>query len=202
MRISVTAALAMTAALVAGTVSGCGSANTSGGEAAFPAKGKTVTLVVPFDAGGITDVLARLLGPELEKSLGTNVTIRNLPGAGGQTGLTRVVSEKPDGYTLTFTNLPSVLTYLDPARKTVYKRESFTPLAGIALSPTVFAVRKDSPLQDIEDMVTKSQQSPGSVNVGSGGSVASDDYLAAAGLEEAANVDLNIVTFGAGRRTS
>ncbi|MFT4030073.1 MAG: tripartite tricarboxylate transporter substrate binding protein [Protaetiibacter sp.] len=164
----------------------------------FPVAGTPVTLVVPFDAGGLTDTLARLVAPAFEDALGTTVRVENKPGAGGQIGLTELVGEDPDGYTIGFTNLPSGLAYLDPARAATYDFDSFSPIASVALSPTVLAVRADSPYETLQDYVDAAKDTPGVVTLGSGGSGASDDYLASVYLEDEADVDLNIVTFEGG----
>lgn len=197
--------IAAAAAALAMSVVGCAPASSDGptGEQtaagnAFPASGEVVTIIVPYDAGGITDVFARLFAPELEAALGTTVRVENKPGAGGQIGLTALVGSDPDGYTIGFTNLPSTLAYLDPNRQATYDRESFTPLAGVALSPTVIAVAADSDYASLGDLVDAAQAAPGNVTLGSGGSGASDDYLASVELERASGADFNIVTFEGG----
>jgi len=180
-----------------GGATSTGSTDTAS-ENSFPESGEVVTLIVPFDAGGITDVFARLFAPELEEALGTTVRVENVPGAGGQIGLTQLMSSEADGYTIGFTNLPSALAYLDPARQAAYDETSFTPIAGVALSPTVIAVAADSPYETLEDYVEAAADAPGEITLGSGGSGASDDYLASIELERAGDVDLNIVTFEGG----
>lgn len=198
--------LTLPAAVLAAALAltGCGTTTTPGSSTDpsapvdFPQSGKVVTLIVPFDAGGITDVFARLFAPELEKSLGATVRIENKGGAGGQIGLTQLVATPADGYTIGFTNLPSALAYLDPERQATYDETSFTPIAGVALSPTVIAVKADSEYETLEDFVAAAAEAPGAITLGSGGSGASDDYLASVELERTGDVDLNIVTFEGG----
>src|SRR5450759_3320667 len=72
----------------------------------FPEKGRIISLIVPFAAGGSVDISARLLAPLLEKDLGTTVQVVNKPGAGSQLGINSMVRAKPDGYTLAYTLLP------------------------------------------------------------------------------------------------
>jgi len=67
--------------------------------AGFPEKGRSVTLIVSYPPGGGTDITGRLLGPMLEKELGTPVQVLNKPGAGGQVGFTEIARSRPDGYT-------------------------------------------------------------------------------------------------------
>src|SRR3990172_6176581 len=74
---------------------------------AFPQKGKVITLIIPWGAGGGSDVGARLLTPLMEKDLGTTIEVLNKTGGGSQVGITALVQAKPDGYTIGMTNLPA-----------------------------------------------------------------------------------------------
>src|SRR5687767_10414709 len=95
----------------------------------FPVKGKPITIMVPFSAGGVTDTSARMMAAEFEKELGTPVQVVNKPGANSQVGLSELVRAKPDGYTLSYATLPTVTThYLDPTRGAVYTRKDFQPI--------------------------------------------------------------------------
>src|SRR5690349_8824312 len=88
----------------------CAPASSSAPETVeYPTAGKTIQLIVPFTAGGTTDVTARAFATVLSDELGGNVEVINTPGAGGQIGLTALAAAAPDGYTLGFTNLPSTI---------------------------------------------------------------------------------------------
>src|SRR5262245_47873408 len=92
-------------------------------DATFPERGKPITLIVPYTAGGVTDTAARMMADGLQKELGTPVEVVNKAGAGSQVGLTELVRAAPDGYTLAYAVLPTVTThYLDPARAAAYTR--------------------------------------------------------------------------------
>src|SRR5262245_36939079 len=96
---------------------------------AFPVKGKPITIIVPYAGGGVTDTGARLMAAGLEKELGTPVQVVNKVGAASQLGLTELVRSAPDGYTLSYAVLPTVVThYYDPARGAIYNRDSFQPI--------------------------------------------------------------------------
>ena len=96
----------------------------------FPQKGRALQMIVPFEAGGVNDVAGRAMVSGLEKGLGTAVVMVNKPGASTQIGLTFLSQAKPDGYTFGIISFPTSLPpYLDPARKAVYNRKSFQPLA-------------------------------------------------------------------------
>ncbi|MCH1881909.1 tripartite tricarboxylate transporter substrate binding protein [Agrococcus sp. ARC_14] len=189
------AALAAATLAITGCAPGPSTTETTG---SFPESGEVVTLVVPFDAGGITDVFARLFAPELESALGTSVVIENRPGAGGQVGITSMLAAPADGYTIGFTNLPSTLAYLDPARGATYDESSFSLLGGIGLSPTAIAVSSSGPYETLDDLIAAAEAAPGEITLATGGSGASDDFLASVELEETAGIDLNLVTFEGG----
>ena len=108
----------------------------------FPAKGKSISFIVPFGAGGSTDVAARNLAPYIEKILGVPVEVINKPGAGSQIGITEALAAKPDGYTIFYANLPGPMTmYLNPDRKTTFKSKKDFTMLGIHLSdPGAIAV--------------------------------------------------------------
>lgn len=120
----------------------------------FPTKGKTITLIAPYAAGGTSDVMARVLAPFLEKELGTTVVVVNKPGANSQVGITELVKSKPDGYTIGTFLIPDVITiYLDPDRNAVFGRKELEPLAIMARQPCIVAVKPDSPIKDLQGLV-------------------------------------------------
>ncbi|GAA1022670.1 hypothetical protein Aple_092380 [Acrocarpospora pleiomorpha] len=179
--------------------SGCTNTSAGSGEgnAGFPA-GKTVEVIVPFDAGGFTDVLTRLVATGMSEKLGSQVRVINRPGAGGTIGLTELSAKKPDGYTIGTLNMPSGLTYLDAKRDVTYRLNSFVPVAGLATSPTVIAVRKDSPFDTLQDLIAAAREKPDTISLAGGTNLTSDDTLTVAGLQQAADVRFNVVTVDTG----
>jgi tripartite-type tricarboxylate transporter receptor subunit TctC len=136
----------------------------------FPAAGRPITMVVPFGAGGPTDIAARLLVPSLEKELGTSISVVNKPGASTQIGVTQIATSKPDGYTIGFVSLPQVATiYLDPERKAVFQRKDLQPLAMHVVDPIVVAVRADSPHKTLQQLIDFAKANPGKLKGGTGG---------------------------------
>ena len=120
----------------------------------YPQKGRAITIIVPWDAGGAADVGTRLITPILEKELGVSVQVVNKPGAGSQTGLAEFARAKPDGYTIGNTNLPNTfLTYMDPDRKATYSRKDFVPICNIVWDPEAIAVKADSPIKSVKELV-------------------------------------------------
>jgi tripartite-type tricarboxylate transporter receptor subunit TctC len=153
-------------AVVAGVVL---AASTPAATAEFPIKGRTITILSPYTAGGSTDLVARLIGAELEKTLGTPVQVSNRPGAGGQVALSALVQAKPDGYTLAALAIPTTLaTYMDPARKAIYSRKSFQPLARISAASVKVVVRADSPYKTLKDLIDAAKANPEKLKMAAG----------------------------------
>lgn len=164
----------------------------------FPEQGKVVTLIVPFAAGGSTDIQARIIAPALERELGVTVTVLNRAGAGSQVGITELVTAEPDGYTIGFTNLPSTLmTYLDPERQAVYDREDFQVVALQAVDPSVVAVRADGPFQTLDDLINEARANPEGIRSGTAG-VGSSQHVQTVMFEQETGVDLAPVHFEGG----
>ena len=136
----------------------------------YPQKGKAITVIAPFAAGGNTDVGARLVAAGLEKELGTPVQVVNKVGAGSQVGLTDISLAKPDGYTLGVAPLPSAIgVYMDPDRKAIFDRKSFQPIAQTLLDPIAIAVKSDSPYKSMKDLAEAAKARPGQLKVACGG---------------------------------
>jgi len=162
------------------------------------AEGKTITFIVPYSPGGTSDVSARLLASALEKELKASVQVVNKPGAASQVGLTELLNSKPDGLTLSYGVLPTLLThYLDPERTPPYTRESFTPIAMYLQLPNVIAVGTSSPYQTLGDLVEAARAAPGTVKVGDSGLLGAP-HLMVMLLESAANVKFASVHFQGG----
>lgn len=163
----------------------------------FPEKNKTITLLVPFAAGGGSDVMARVLAPLLEKELGVPVQVLNRDGGGGDVGTIEFLGSEP-GYTILQQNFPAFVTaYEDPERKAPFKRKDFQALAIMAAQPGMLAVHKDSPLKTIKDLVDAGKARPGQFQMGFGG-VMSSTHVAAALFQKAVGVEYRLVPLGGG----
>jgi len=164
----------------------------------FPAKGKSITMILGTSAGGSTDVGARILAAALEKDLaatGTRIQVENKPGAGWQIGLTALARSKPDGYTIGFTILPQTITnYLDPERKAVFERKSFQPLGMQVVDPGVIAVKATSPYKTLKDVIDAAKANPNKLKASATG-ILSDDHLAVLQLQKLTGAKFAIVQF-------
>jgi tripartite-type tricarboxylate transporter receptor subunit TctC len=126
----------------------------------FPTK--PIRLIVPFAAGGGTDIVARLIAKAMEKELGQKIFVENLPGGSTKVGTMAVMEAKPDGYTIM---QASELTWLGGYYSNSFDSkvwEKMTPLANIALEPFGFYfVRTESPFKTWADLVKYSKENPG-----------------------------------------
>ena len=130
---------------------------------------KVITMVVPFPAGGTTDVLARAVGQELSKSLGQVVIVENKGGAGATLGADYVAKAKPDGYTLLVGAVHHTIA------TSVYKKlpydfqRDFAPVTTIALVPNVLVVNPNVAAKNIPELLALAKASPGKLTYGSNG---------------------------------
>ncbi len=121
---------------------------------AYPTR--PVTIIVPFAAGGPTDIIARISGEYFSKALGQQFVVENVAGAGGTTGITRGAQAKPDGYTIMMGHMgthgaaPALYANLkyDPTK-------DFTPIGLVAGTPILIVARKDFPAANLKDFVAK-----------------------------------------------
>ncbi len=155
---------------------------------------KDINLIVGFAAGGGTDTLARLIAPHVEKNLkGAKIIVKNVPGAGGQIGITQVAKAKPDGYTIGLFTLPGTVarTY---DRKTEYGVNSFTYLANIVNDPSVIVVNKASRVNSLADLVKLGKQGNKGVTVAVS-TMGGDDQFVMMALGEQGGIRIDYVPF-------
>ncbi len=136
---------------------------------AWPA-GKPIRLVIPFPAGGATDIIGRTVAQKLGAALGQQVVVDNKPGAGGSIGSDIVAKAAPDGYTLLMatSSTHSIGPALNPKMPYDAKRD-FAPLAHVANAPSVLVVGQGFPAQTAQELVALLKTKPGKYNFGSSG---------------------------------
>jgi tripartite-type tricarboxylate transporter receptor subunit TctC len=153
--------LAMLAVALAGT-------QAVAADASYP--NKSVTLVVPFAAGGPTDVVARILGDHMSRTLGQQFVVENVGGAGGTTGMTRVAAAAPDGYTLGVGNMGT-----QSAAPALYANLKYDPATsfeqvGIAnFTPQAIVSKKDNPAKDLKEFIDFLKQNHTKLSYGHAG---------------------------------
>lgn len=160
---------------------------------AFPSK--SIEFVVPFGAGGGSDILARTIARILadERIITVPIVIANKPGGGGAVGWSYVLSKRGDPHVLTTVSGSFWTTPL--VGQAPFKPGDFTPVAGLALDTFLFAVRAESAYRTIGDIIKVSKQTPEAISVG-GSAVASDDRVVTAMLEKTAGIKMTYVPFG------
>lgn len=171
----------------------CATALAQGDAGKFPER--PISIIVPFSAGGGTDLGARLLAADLEKELGVPVLIINREGAGSQTGLTALAHARPDGYTVGAVNFPAANTIiLTPERKAAFGIDSFDYLVNHVVEPLLIAVKPDSPYKDLKMLLDDAKKRPGELRVGTSGAL-TPEHLAQLQMEQAAPTKLRIAHF-------
>src|SRR5215471_6502066 len=136
----------------------------------YPAR--PVTIIVPYAAGGPTDLIARTIAEKMREPLGQAVVVENVAGGGGAIGIGRVAHAVPDGYTLNLGNNGSnVLTgAIYPLAFDLIR--DFEPIAGLTTNPQIIISKKTIPAKDLAELVTWLKENQKNVSVGIAGPVA------------------------------
>ena len=163
------------------------------GAQAWPSR--PVKIVVPFVAGGATDVVARLLAQKLTEAWGQSVVVENRAGAGGNIGADVVAKSPPDGYTVLMTS-GSIVT----ANPYIYKSMPFdpakdlAPITNVASGPQVIVVNANLQAKDLRELIAMAKASPGKVNYGSAG-IGTQTHLAFENFLYSAGADMTHVPY-------
>jgi len=137
---------------------------------AQPYPSRPVTMVVPFAAGGPTDVLARILAQSMSQTLGQQIVIENVTGAGGSIAAARVAKAPPDGYTMILGNLGTHAASVALYKNLSYDpRVDFEPVMLVATTPMVLLVRKSLPVDTLKNLIAYAKEHPRKVSFGSAG---------------------------------
>lgn len=156
---------------------------------------RPIKVIVPFSAGGGTDLGARLLAKDLERELDGSIVVENREGAGSQTGLTEAANAKPDGYTVAAVNMPAMHTIvLSPERKPQFDLDSFDYLMNHVTEPIVIGVKKDSPYRTLDDLAAAVKKRPNKMRAGTSGAL-TPEHLAQLQFEQAVSSKLRIAHF-------
>lgn len=155
--------------LLATTALSCGLATTAAqAQPAFPSR--PLSIIVPFAAGGATDILARIVGQALSTEIGQSVIIENRPGAGGNIGGQLAAKANPDGHTLF---MGAVGTHaINPS---LYKKmpydpiKDLAPLTRVANVPNLLVANPQQPFKTVQELIAYAKAHPGKVNFGSSG---------------------------------
>lgn len=160
--------------------------------AAWPER--PVQIVVPFAAGGGTDITARLLARFLERQTGGRpVVVVNRAGAGGEIGMAAVAEAPPDGHTLVILNTPNLLT-IPIERQARFRLDSFALIANLVDDPGTLSVHAASPIRSVRELVEAARARPGALTYGTAG-VGSAGHIAMLLVGRAAGIEGTHVPF-------
>jgi tripartite-type tricarboxylate transporter receptor subunit TctC len=156
---------------------------------------KPITMIVPFAAGGPTDIIARIVGESMSRTLGQQVIIENVAGAGGTTGITRAAKASPDGYTIMMGHMgthgaaPGMYPNLayDP-------QKDFEPIGLAAGTPIVIVAKKDFPAKDLKEFVDYAKANQDKVNQAHAG-VGSVSHVTCVLLQSQMSTKMNAIPY-------
>jgi tripartite-type tricarboxylate transporter receptor subunit TctC/transcriptional regulator with XRE-family HTH domain len=161
--------------------------------AGFPTR--PISLMVPWPAGGTTDVGARIVAAVAEKELGQPIVVVNKEGAGSRVGLAELARQEPDGHHLGFINVPAFNTsILSPGQKSPFGVNSFTFIINQVYDPTAVFVRADSPYRNLQQLLEDARRRPHEIVVGTSGWL-TPAHLGSLLLERVADISFRFIHF-------
>ena len=150
---------------------------------------RPIRVIVPFGAGGPTDVFTRSLGEELRKALGQSIVMENRPGAGTIIGTTEAAKSAPDGYTLLMISATqTTVETLNPNKPYILIRD-FVPVAALMNSELVLVVHPSVPANNLQEFLALARANPGKLNYASSGP-GSNYHMAAELVKNLAGLDI------------
>lgn len=154
---------------------------------------KPVTAYIPLGAGDSSDVFVRVITPHMEKFLGQPIILVNKPGSGGAVALAALANAKPDGYTLSWANLPT-LSIQPQMRKLTYDPDSLVYIATPMQYEYILYVNAASPYKTLADLIEGARKAPGSIRYGTPG-LGTTNHLGVAWLAAKEGVSMTAVPF-------
>ncbi|SDM08326.1 Tripartite-type tricarboxylate transporter, receptor component TctC [Oryzisolibacter propanilivorax] len=158
---------------------------------AYPSK--PVRVIVPYPAGGGTDIIARLIGTQLSQRLGQAVVVENKPGASGMLGNDTVAKAPGDGYTVLM-GITAVVQIPALYKKVPYKLSDLVPVSQIAKSADLLMVPRSSGVTTLQQFVEKAKAAPGSLNYGSYGN-ATSSHMNGERFKQQAGIDITHIPY-------
>src|SRR3954454_10054541 len=125
---------------------------------------RPIRLVVPYAAGGTSDILARQIGPKITEALGQPVIVENKTGANGNVGADFVAKSAPDGYTLLLTDVGGLVISASVYKLAFDPSKDFTPVVIVSYSPVVLAVHPSVPVGSVAELVEYAKKNPNKLN--------------------------------------
>jgi tripartite-type tricarboxylate transporter receptor subunit TctC len=153
-----------------------------------------VRIVLPFAAGGVADITARVIADRLGSKLGSRFYIENQPGAGGIAAARTVISSAPDGYTLTLLSNGTAVSVSLFNHLPYDPLKDFAPISSLGFFDFVFATNSDSQFKTLADFIAAARAKPGALNVGTI-NIGSTQNLSAELLKTAAGIEFTIIPY-------
>src|SRR3954465_4363215 len=157
---------------------------------------KSVRIVLPFAAGGVADITARIVAEKLGDKLGQRFYVENQPGAGGIAAARTVISSAPDGHTLALLSNGTAISVSLFKQLPFDPLKDFEPISSLGYFDFIFATGADSEFKTLADVIKAAKAKPGTLNVGTI-NVGSTQNLSAELFKTAAGIDFQIVPFRA-----
>jgi tripartite-type tricarboxylate transporter receptor subunit TctC len=155
---------------------------------------RPISMIVPFAAGGTSDVIARTVAEQMSVALGQPIVIENVGGAGGSIALARAARAEPDGYTIAIGNAGTSAAAYTIYPMLSFTPESFVPIAMVAKTFGIVALRKDFPAKNMQEFIAYAKSNPGKINLGHAG-VGSSNFLICKSFVQAADIDVTLVGY-------
>src|SRR5215467_11248206 len=167
----------------------------AGGASAQDYPNRTITMVIPFAAGGPTDVLGRVVAAKMSEILGQQVIVENIGGAGGMTGANRVKTATPDGYQILLGTVGTQAQVQNLIPKPLYDgAKDFQPVALLGEVPLVLIVRKDLPVSNLKEFAEYTRKNQEKMSFASSG-VGAAVHLGTVLLNSAIGVNVTHVPY-------
>ncbi len=157
---------------------------------------KPITIIVPYDPGGGSDLVARILDKHFKEEFGNSLTFVYKPGAGGAVGTTEMAKAPKDGYTIGTLNVPQIVLQALTGSG-AFSIDSFEYICQTASDPQVFVTPKNSPYTDLEKFIAAAKANPGKLTVGIPGAMG-DGQIAAYMLMEKTGIQVTVVPLKGG----
>jgi tripartite-type tricarboxylate transporter receptor subunit TctC len=153
-----------------------------------------VQMIIPWPAGGGTDIIGRLIQPVLSETLNAQVVIRNVGGATGTIGSAEIVRSKGDGQNMLLTSLAAVVIQPAFLARPPYQANQLAPVCMVAQAPATLMTPNETGLRTVADIVARARANPGQMPFASGG-VGSLGHLAMTGFQRAFGIQMNHIPF-------
>jgi tripartite-type tricarboxylate transporter receptor subunit TctC len=160
----------------------------------FPTR--DIEIMVPWEAGGATDMAIRIFSPVIQKYLGVPILITNKPGGAAVPGYVEAMTKKPDGYYIVAWATPSIaITHM---QKTPYDVNTFEPIINITTAPVWILAPASSPYNNLKDLVEDAKKRPGMINIANAGA-GGGTHLIVLAFESTVGVKFNHVPYAGGQ---